>query len=405
MLVLLAAVSLQRFAVSLAVRKPRAAAVWCAAALVLGGAGAGLPGIFLLLLIFLSVFGLGRRERFTLLAGMACGLALLVMLAVLLAWAMPQWFSLWRAHELAGFPLPNYAKKLAELLKMQPWFAWPLWPLACWSLWRARKRGQWRQTGLLQSLGGIIFLALGLPLVLPVEEHTALLLLPPLALLATPGALNLRRGAANAFDWFSGMAFSVFVVFLWLGWSAMVLGWPQRLAARSEILNPGFSGAFQPFFFLLALVATLWWIWSLASLPRSPYRCLTRWSLGLVMVWLLAASLWLPWIDYRKSYRSLAREVASHLPQNLVGRTAAREDCIIAWNLGVAQQASLAYFEGLRFQRAPVGERGRRCRWLLLQNARADTQLDTEDWRKVWEGRRASDRRELFQLYQRREQD
>jgi hypothetical protein len=199
------------------------------------------------------------------------------------------------------------------------------------------------------------------------------------------------------------MAFSVFVVFLWLGWSAMVLGWPQRLAARSEILNPGFAGTVQPFFFLLALAATLWWIWSLASLPRSPYRCLARWSLGLVMVWLLAASLWLPWIDYRKSYRLLAREVVSHLPEDLARRAAAGDDCIVAWNLGAAQRASLAYFEGLHLQRAPMGKDNKRCRWLLLQTMRAEMPPDMKGWYKVWEGRRASDRRELFLLYRRGE--
>ncbi|MDR2677870.1 MAG: hypothetical protein LBB51_00320 [Zoogloeaceae bacterium] len=56
---------------------------------------------------------------------------------------------------------------------------------------------------ILLSMGLFLLLFLLLPAFFAVRKSSAILLLPPLALLATPGGLTLRRGAANAFDWFS----------------------------------------------------------------------------------------------------------------------------------------------------------------------------------------------------------
>ena len=41
-----------------------------------------------------------------------------------------------------------------------------------------------------------------------------------LALLAVPGAENLRRGAANALGWFGIMFFGLAALFMWFAWSA-----------------------------------------------------------------------------------------------------------------------------------------------------------------------------------------
>jgi hypothetical protein len=80
------------------------------------------------------------------------------------------------------------------------------------------------------------------------QRDGALLLLSPLVLLAVPGVASLRRGAANAFDWFGMITFSVFALLAWIGWSAMVFGWPEKLATtgcsvrariRRSLQHPG----------------------------------------------------------------------------------------------------------------------------------------------------------------------
>jgi 4-amino-4-deoxy-L-arabinose transferase-like glycosyltransferase len=315
------------------------------------------------------------------------------------------WLPLWmRIVLLAGLliyliqevpPLSvHYFQRLRAMPGLLPWFSWPLLPLAGWSLWLRRR--QWRQLEILLPLLTFILLLFLLPLFFEAGEVPAMLLLPPLALLATPGALALRRGAANAFDWFSGMAFSLFALLLWIGWSAMIFGWPERLARRSVELAPGFEGRFDLFFFLLALLATGWWIGSLITLPRSPYRCLTRWTAGLITVWLLAVFLWLPWIDYGKSYRGVAATLASQIREQ-------QTDCVAGWRLGNAQRASFDYFERLRF--TPLGADGQTpCRVLLTQGSRAEQKPPGEGWRLEWEGNRPGDRKERLRLYLRNQE-
>ena len=394
MLVLLTATSLALLACTLLRRKPLAAAPLLAVALVLAGLGQGLGGLLLLLaplLLPLAVLPERRPLLLPLGAGILGAGILLTGVWLLLAATVPLWLGAWLQKELLLLQqAPAYWKDLLTLLDLLPWFSWPLLPLAGWSLWL--RRHAWREPDTLLPLGGFLVLLAALPACLAARETTAILLLPPLALLATPGVLNLRRGAANAFDWFSGMAFTVFALLLWIGWSAMVYGWPERLAQRAVALEPGFVGRFDTFYFILALVVSLWWIW-LFSLPRSPYRCLTRWSAGLATIWLLAVSLWLPWIDYGKSYRQLAASLARQLPQ--------QPGCIAARNLGDAQRASFAFFERLRF--SPLNRQGEtHCRWQLVQgNSRAELLPAGSGWQRVWEGSRPGDRKERFRLYRR----
>jgi 4-amino-4-deoxy-L-arabinose transferase-like glycosyltransferase len=395
MLILLAALCFLLLAFCLLPRKPRSAAALLSVALVAAGLGMGLAGTILLLALLLPAFLAYRNCRVLLPLGIAL-LASAILLAIAGGWLgeiAPQWFHAWLNRELGLFSGAfHYFSRLWEMLGMLPWFSWPLLPLAGWSLWLRRR--QWSSPEIALPFLAFALLLLLLPLVFPAEEAPAMLLLPPLALLATPGALALRRGAANAFDWFAGMAFSVFAILLWIGWSAMVFGWPERLARRAVELAPGFVGRFDLFFFLLALIVTSWWIWNLAALPRSPYRCLTRWTTGLMTVWLLAVSLWLPWIDYGKSYRGLAAALASQMRGN-------QGDCVAEWRLGSAQRASFAYFERLRF--TPLdANRQTRCRWLLAQGgSRSELTPPGQGWQRIWEGQRPGDRKERFRLYRR----
>lgn len=396
MLVLLTAFSMALLAFSLLPRKPLVASGLLIPALTLAGLGQGLPGLLLLAgsLAIPLLKTDNRRQTLLCLGGSLLGAAILLTGAwLLLAASTPLWLGAWLQKEWLQLAqnVDSYWKNLGTFLDLLPWFSWPLLPLAGWSLWQ--KRRTLTQAGILLPLASLALALLVLPALLDAREVSAILFLPALALLATPGALSLRRGAANAFDWFSGMAFSVFAILLWVGWCAMVFGWPERLAQRAVVLEPGFVGRFDGFYFGLALLASLWWIWLLFSMPRSSYRCLTRWSAGLATAWLLVVSLWLPWIDYGKSYRQLAADLARQLP--------GQQGCIAEHNLGEAQRASFSYFERLRFSTIPrSGETS--CRWLLVQgNSRSELAPSGPGWQRVWEGNRPGDRKERFRLYQR----
>jgi 4-amino-4-deoxy-L-arabinose transferase-like glycosyltransferase len=327
----------------------------------------------------------------TLAIGLGIGALLALPWPILLLVLEPARFHGWLNTELVPLKTAFSFSGAGRFLAMLPWFAFPALPLAGWTLWTRRKA----LTEMPQLLPLVFLLLTFLMLALAYRprEIPALLMLPPLALLATPGALTLRRGAANAFDWFGMMTFTFFVGIIWLGWSAMALGWPTRLASRVVILRPGFVGHFDLFAFAIGIFATCWWVWLIITAPRSPYRSLTHWTMGFTTLWLLATSLILPWFDYGKSYRPVAQEIARILPS--------APGCVAERGLTDTHRASLAYFVEIEPLLAE-STAGKQCNWLLVTgDTRPELAAPNGKWLLVWEGNRPGDRREKFRLFKR----
>jgi 4-amino-4-deoxy-L-arabinose transferase-like glycosyltransferase len=223
-------------------------------------------------------------------------------------------------------------------------------------------------------------------------------LLPPLAILAAFGLPTMKRGAINAVDWFSVMTLTTCAAFIWVGWIAKQTGWPAQIAKNAFKLAPGFRPEFNLIAFLIALVASIGWImlvhWRLSRQPSVLWRAVVLSSGGVILCWLLLMTLWLPWLNYGKSYSGVAQQIAVKLPKTAY--------CVDT-NVGPAQRSSFAYFGGVDFAR--FGEH--RCDYLLLQdniNNKDGARLLAEypgRWKQLWEGRRPSDRDERFRLYQR----
>lgn len=305
--------------------------------------------------------------------------------------ASPSHVSLfWRDELRALGILPEALNNIRRYLGTLAWYAWPALPIAAWALWSRRR--MLRSFALSFPLLAFLAVLLGLGLLVGMRSAPALLLLPPLVLLAVPGVAALRRGAANAFDWFAMITFSLFAGLVWIGWCAMVFGWPPRLARQVVRLAPGFETGFSLFAFLLALAATLAWLWLIVTSPRSPMRSVTHWMAGVTLFWFLVVQLWMPWIDYGKTYRPLAASIARSLP--------ADSGCIADGGLPESMLASLDYFEGIRLTRGRTAPS--RCDWLLVQvSTRSAAASPGEAWQRIWEGHRPNDRHERFRLYRR----
>lgn len=401
MLVALAAYCGALGAVGALPRKPQKAArlygLSFAACLLSSGYLVSLP---LLLFALWALFDrLLHKERISLTHPLIINLSMALLAFcgwMLLLWIVkPDYFTDWWRHSLVQMNPYSHSfgeSMLGFALKL-PWFAWPALPVACWSLWRNLRQ---------PSFGGLLHPLVLLLFTLPVlawgfraHNEAAILLLPPICLMATPGVLSLRRGAANAFDWFSRMVFAIFFLLAWIGWSAMVVGWPEKLAERAVVLEPGFVGEFSLFPFALAFAATVWWLLLILRLPRSQYRCLIQWSAGFSVFWLLLATLWLPWIDYGKSYRKLSHQLSAQLPTNVKSGAG----CVAERSVGDAQRASFAYFSELRLQ---PWQTNSDCRWLLIKgSARQKPASPGSDWQLVWQGNRQGDSKERFRLYRR----
>lgn len=296
----------------------------------------------------------------------------------------PPLFDLWWKSEQASIA-PRGGPTLAHV-ELLLWASWPALPLATWNLWLERRRPWQTETWLPLIASSVALLVFFLGEPRPISVLPALL---PLLLLAAAGAGRLRRGAANALDWFGVMTFSLCAALLWLGGIAMLTGEPARVAKNFFKPAPGFAAEVSIIPLALSLVVTLGWIVMLFRLPRSPWRATLRWSAGLTMVWVLMAALWLPWIDYGKSYRRASADF-----RHALGDSRA---CIARRNLGPAQRASLDYFDGIR---TVSGSKSKECSYLIVQTSAA-SEKTLPGWHLIMQTARPGDKIERLRLYRR----
>lgn len=275
-------------------------------------------------------------------------------------------------------------------LNQLAWFAWPAWPLALWGIW---SRWHARKTPALW-LGAISFLLIWMTASVSetVRAPILLLLLPPLSLLAAQGVPQLRRGAANALDWFGRLTFGLFAFVLWLGWFAMQFGVPPKIARNLLRLVPGFEPSTTITAFGFALLLTLLWLWFVVREPRSPLRSIGHWTAGMALVWALTMTLWQPWIEHMRSYRPIGAELSALIP----GSGEARPPCIEGRAFSEAQRAAVEYAMNRRMN----PENRVDCRYLLVLGG-IDEYPPESEWRKIWEGSRPGDRKERLRLYHR----
>ncbi|RJG05340.1 glycosyltransferase [Noviherbaspirillum cavernae] len=299
----------------------------------------------------------------------------------------------WNYQQL-GMPSWNATK---YLLKNTPWFAWPAWPFAAWAVYAWRKQQQPLHIALplMYLITFVVLATLG-----PRTEESLLPLLPPLAILAAFGLPTMKRGAINAVDWFSVMTLTTCAGFIWIGWIAKQTGWPAQIAKNAFKLAPGFKPEFNLIAFIVAACASAGWIvlvhWRVSRKPSVLWRAVVLSSGGVILCWLLLMTLWLPWINYGKSYAGVAQQLAQNLPPV--------RNCVDS-DVRPAQRASFAYFGDIPFARFGEGN----CDFLLLQDSNPDGKTGSaklitranQRWRLLWEGHRPSDRDERFRLYAR----
>jgi 4-amino-4-deoxy-L-arabinose transferase-like glycosyltransferase len=327
-------------------------------------------------------------SRRGLLIALVTAIPLIASWPALLAWRAPHILDIWWVHELSRLRTTTNSS-LADYAELLSWFAWPALPLAVWAVWRYRRHLS--DTAIALPLAGTLIGLIVFVLLRDARPVDALPLLLPLTLLAAGGAGQLRRGAANAFDWFGMMTFTLFGFIVWLVGVTMVAGVPSQIQHHFEKLEPGFAAEFAPLAWAFASLLTLAWLWHIWRAPSSPWRAVTHWAAGVTLAWALIAALLFPWIDYGKSYRLMATD----LKQDVIGA-----NCIAGTNLGEALQASLHYFSGIVTK--PSGSpAAMNCSMLLvLAPGDQDTPVPA-GWSAIWEGHRPGDRNERLRLYRR----
>ena len=398
---LFAALAATLYGLALASRRPLAAGII---------AGCGIGAAFLAhgvapaasSLLLAAIVSLGRSESRRHAAHFWAGLVpaslpwIAIWPAALFLTDTRQFAEWWAALNVGQLPVADNSQPFAQALgylKLLGWYAWPSLPLALWTLWFYRLRLS--HPGIvLPVCAFVVFLAM-LSCGKDARDITALPLLLPLTLLGAASAGELRRGAANALDWFGMMTFSLLAVAVWAGYLAMITGVPADFAAFFTAQEPGFSARFDAAAMAVALVFSATWVALVTGTERSPYRGVTHWAAGMTLAWALLATLWLPWIDYGKSYRAMSASLQPHI---------SKDGCVSSRNLGEPQRASLHYFSGLVTQRAEFRDkvRGTDCPMMLVQGSvKDDSGNPGTGWELVWQGNRPGDRSERYRFYRR----
>lgn len=259
------------------------------------------------------------------------------------------------------------------------WFAWPALPLAIWGLWANRRQlihPKMLLPSVLLLLHVLWFVMAG-----DARESHALIVLLPLSILGASGVDDLRRGAAQALNWFGLMTFGLFTALLWLGWLAVHTGAPAGLARTLREASPAYLEQWDVPGIIFAIGLTVIWGIVIAR-KRPPGRlAVTNWACGVTLIWGVLISLWQPWLDAQKSYRAVSYSLLDAMKE--------QKGCIDGRNIPSAPLASFEYFAGITLQQ---GTKAESCglRMTIGGEPLGSTVL--------WRGNRAGERKESFAL-------
>ena len=278
-------------------------------------------------------------------------------------------------------------------LQTLPWFTFPVLPVALYALWRQRLTALVHpamQYGMVASLVMLLMLSVSES----VRAVYALPLLVPLAILAAPSVSLIPRLADRAWAGLSHLLFGLLSGVIWLGWAIMMTtdatpAWPWLL----RLLPADFVPAFDLPTFSLALTLTLAAWYALRLFSRQPAIGLTSWLTGLTLTWALLTTLWMPWLDYGKSYQ----QVFSAIPWP------SSVNCVSSIGMGESERAMLDYVAHRTTIRREILPDAN-CNTLLLQGyaATGSKEVDPSLWEPMWEGARPGDDWQRFWLFRAR---
>lgn len=380
------------YALALAKRRPYRAGILLAAGLSVGFLSTGLQALTIILassFVLPCLFSFWRNKSYA----SVIGSSLILASPFLLGWPIvchyfyPEALSQWWALSLKQFQNSEHFYFLRTLL----WYSWPALPLAIWGLWRYRSQLISKPKFQLSITFFIVaWLVIGFG---DGNEVSALPLLIPLTALAGGSIESLKRGTAAALTWFGLILFGLMSVLIWLGWFAMLTGSPVKIKERLMFLSGMQQLNFSVVAFTIAAAVTLTWLFAILRSQHTNRSSATNWAIGMTAVWTLLMTLWLPMIDSARGYRTVFSSLKHALPAKIA--------CITSNGVGDAQRDLLHYFANVKTQEIETNGT-LNCNMYLIQDDRNREKVEPgPDWKLIWSGKRNSERRESFRLFQR----
>ena len=358
----------------------------------------GMIGITAVLLPVISASWRRRNYAESLLVATVAVLPWLLIWPLALYQRSPELFMNWlwlnNLGRFAGFARLGAEKtETWYYLHTIPWQAWPALPLALFALWRVGRAGFKTSAVQLTVLTVLVILAV-LNVAAVARDLYALPILVPLSVLAARALDELPARIVTALSWFNILLFGALAAVVWLTWIVMIgTGAPPHIAALSPYLPLDFRPHFVALPLVAAIVLSVLWLIAMVRVRHSSLRFIATWSCGVVLIWGLLNTLCLSWIDYAKSYRSMAVSLRNALP--------AHYDCIASVGLGESQRGMLDYMVDIDTRRRETNPRAE-CELLLVEtNGNAPDTDPGPGWQEIWQGTRPGDTKERHRLYKR----
>ena len=388
----LAGVATAFYALALSKRRPYRASLLLGLGIGVGFLSTGLQPLAIIVFTCIALpclFSAWRNASYA----KVLALSTLVASPFLLIWPLlcqhfyPELFDHWWLASLRQFRHGRHLYFLRTLL----WYAWPALPLAAWGFWRYRKQLLVKpKFQLIITFLATAWIVIGFGYK---NEVFALPLLVPLTIMAGGSIESLKRGTASALNWFGLVLFGLISGFIWLGWFAMMSGNPAKLKERLVFLSGLTQLNFSLIAFMLALAVSFIWLLAILRSQHSNRSGATNWAIGMTAVWTLLMTLWLPMIDSARSYQIIFTDLKQALPSQYA--------CLISNHLGKAQRDLLHYYVNVKAQTVET-DGALSCDLYLIQDERDRKKVEPgKDWKLIWSGMRAAERRENFRLFMR----
>ncbi len=380
------------YALALSKRRPWRASGLLGLALGIGFLSDGIMPLLIILstaLVLPLLFKSWRTSSFATVFGTAILIAspLIAGWLLMLQYHAPALLTNWWQLNLASFKQLNHLYFVRILI----WYAWPALPLAIWGLWRYRLQLLSKPKFQLMITFFVISLFF-LSLAAARKDINALPLLLPLVALGAGSVEHLKRGAAAALNWFGVILFGLIGFLIWLGWFAMMTGYPAKIKERVQFLSGANELQLNWLALASAILITIIWILVCLRAKQTNKSTVTNWAVGMTFGWGLLMTLWLPLLDSAKSYQTVFTSLKTALPQQY--------SCINSLNTGQAQRMLFEYHTNIKLQPFETSQQ-LNCDLYLIQDERGSGKMQPgSEWSLIWSGKRPADRKESFRLFQ-----